>query len=355
MIQNKILKEHLTPYQESELMFKEVYAARKNPDTFRRYFALQTPEYQKTIKDWHMAEQGIILSEMTENLENVDFSDNVIVTRHGRYTPAFIHKHTFFEIIYVMEGSVINKINDTEILMKEGDICLLSPGVYHCLKETNDSLIINILLKHYVASSVLSSFLIQKNILSSFFIQALYMNRSNRYLLFHLNGDTKIQSLIETLAEEDLITAKFQKDEQHSSLKEALLNLIFNYIIRFHAQNAEYEEIILTNSHLIIEIQDYLANNINSATLKTLAQHFNYSPSYLSRLIQQTAGTNFSKILRRIKINKACSLLNNTSLSINEISERIGYRSQRQFNRAFRDMTGTTPSEYRKQHKLLFI
>lgn len=352
MMQNEALKSYFTPYSRSELLFREVYFAKQDPEQLRALLASKPPKVQNSIKNWLLAEQGIILSEMTENLENVDFRDNIIVTRHDKYTPAFIHKHTFFEMIYVFEGSIINKIGETELVMKAGDFCLLPPGIYHCLKDTNDSIVINILLKHYVANTVLSGLLEQKNVLSGFFIQSLYMTSNNRYLLFHTQGNRRLHTLIENLAEEDLLNKDFVQDEQHNAVKESLLNLIFNYLARYHAQDTECDEIILTDSHLIVEIQNYLISNVNSTTLQSLAKHFNYSPSYLSRFIQQTTGTNFSKILRRIKINKACSLLHNTSLSINEIGEQIGYSSQRQFNRAFRDITCMTPSEYRKQHKL---
>lgn len=350
MIFNQELKEYFSTYNESEKLYRDLYYAKQNEDTLKAFLSHKSKKMQELIENWLLAEKGLILSEMTENLEGEDFCDNIIVTWHRRYVPVFTHKHTFFEIIYVFEGSIINAVENTDLFMKAGDICLIPPGVYHSIKETKDSIVINILLKHYVASSVLSNFFIQKNVLSSFFIQTLYMKKNNRYLLFHLGDNSSVHPIIEMLALEDFI--KVYKDEHHNAVKECLLNLIFNYIVRFHEQDSEYDEIVLTDSQLIIEIQNYFESNIEEATLQSLAKHFNYSPSYLSRLIQQTTGTTFSKILRRIKINKACNLLHNTSLSVNEISEQIGYHCQRQFNRAFKEVTLITPSEYRKQHKI---
>ena len=323
MIQNQSLAARFQELTDSERMFRELYFAKKEPDQLRRYLASLPQERQKPVRDWLQAEKGVILSELTENLAEFDFSDNVIVTRHARYTPAFVHKHTFFEIVCVLEGNCVNRIGDTRLSMSDGDLCMISPGVYHALQETEGSHIFNILIKHYSLMETLSNFLLQKNALAGFFIQSLYMKNTKYYLSFHTKGDREIQHLLEALILEEVSAEERSRDEQHSALKEAYLNA--------------------------------LTSNLQTATLQSLAEHFNYSPSYLSRLIQQSAGTNFSKILRRIKINKACSLLSNTDLNVNEIGEQTGYRCQRQFNRAFQDVIHMTPSEYRKQHRLLLL
>ena len=355
MIQNQSLAARFQELTDSERMFRELYFAKKEPDQLRRYLASLPQERQKPVRDWLQAEKGVILSELTENLAEFDFSDNVIVTRHARYTPAFVHKHTFFEIVCVLEGNCVNRIGDMCLSMSDGDLCMISPGVYHALQETEGSHIFNILIKHYSLMETLSNFLLQKNALAGFFIQSLYMKSAKHYLSFHTKGDREIQHLLEALILEEVSAEERSQDEQHSALKEAYLNALLNLLARSHTEAAECEGISVANSRLIFEIKKYLTSNLQTATLQSLAEHFNYSPSYLSRLIQQSAGTNFSKILRRIKINKACSLLSNTDLNVNEIGEQTGYRCQRQFNRAFQDVIHMTPSEYRKQHRLLLL
>ena len=103
MIQNQSLAARFQELTDSERMFRELYFAKKEPDQLRRYLASLPQERQKPVRDWLQAEKGVILSELTENLAEFDFADNVIVTRHARYTPAFVHKHTFFEIVCVLE------------------------------------------------------------------------------------------------------------------------------------------------------------------------------------------------------------------------------------------------------------
>ncbi len=348
-------------YSADELTYKKLYEAKKTENGLKSFFA-ELPDNKKgRVNDWLLAEKGVILSEITETLDDVDFSSDIAVTRHARYTPAFVHKHTFFEITYVLRGSCINRINNTDaadnvsIEMHSGDMCFIPPGVYHAIDEAKDSLIFNCLIKHYSVMDVLMDFLVQKNILASFFIQSLYTKNFNHFLSFHTADDTSLQNIIEALIMEGYSDKSSVKDEHHNALTESYLNIIFNLLVRDHIGSADYDGITVTDSHLILEIQRYISSTLQTATLKSLADHFNYSPSYLSRLIQQSTGSNFSKILRKIRIQKACSLLSNSDMSISSICEQTGYNCQRQFNRAFQDVVHMTPSEYRKQQCLLPI
>jgi AraC-like DNA-binding protein len=57
--------------------------------------------------------------------------------------------------------------------------------------------------------------------------------------------------------------------------------------------------------------------------------------------------------LIRYRMSKATSLLTSTSLSIGDISVQVGYPNQLHFSRAFRNIYGMSPRQYRQQNKLL--
>lgn len=83
-------------------------------------------------------------------------------------------------------------------------------------------------------------------------------------------------------------------------------------------------------------------------TLESVAQSLNVSPVYLSRIIKQELGVSFVNLLTEIRIKKAIQLLTSTDLTINEISERIGYDTQHYFSTAFKKAVGMPPNQYRK-------
>ena len=70
-----------------------------------------------------------------------------MVQKHNRYSPALIHSHTFFELVYVYDGKCTQEISGQTISMKTGDFCVIPPSVEHSISVYDDSIIINIMLR----------------------------------------------------------------------------------------------------------------------------------------------------------------------------------------------------------------
>lgn len=95
---------------------------------------------------------------------------------------------------------------------------------------------------------------------------------------------------------------------------------------------------------VISYIQEHYTENIY---LETLAEKFNTSASYLSRLIKKETSFTFSEYLNTLRINEAKKLLATTQKPIKTIYELVGYNNRNTFIRLFKSIAGTTPSEYR--------
>ncbi|MCR5605740.1 MAG: AraC family transcriptional regulator, partial [Treponema sp.] len=83
--------------------------------------------------------------------------------------------------------------------------------------------------------------------------------------------------------------------------------------------------------------------------LGKLSQEFNVSESYVSLVFKEQAGQNFQSYLEKIRINNACSLLKNTKQSVEDVSSSCGYYTVQSFRRAFKKVTGFSPTEYRNK------
>ena len=55
--------------------------------------------------------------------------------------------------------------------------------------------------------------------------------------------------------------------------------------------------------------------------------------------------------ISKLRIAKACSLLTNTQMPIQEIAYLTGYSNQRYFSTAFKQAMGLSPSKYRLENK----
>lgn len=84
-------------------------------------------------------------------------------------------------------------------------------------------------------------------------------------------------------------------------------------------------------------------------SLDYLSAKLNLSSAYLSVYIKEKTGLNFSDHLLGIRMNKAKELLTCTDLTVNEISQRVGYLNITSFNRTFKKAVGMTPGAYRRQ------
>lgn len=93
-------------------------------------------------------------------------------------------------------------------------------------------------------------------------------------------------------------------------------------------------------------IRDHFASR--EITLELVAQSLQVSPVYLGRIIKQELGMSFVSIITQLRVKKAVQLLNSTELTINEISEIVGYDTQHYFSTAFKKVMGVSPNQYRK-------
>ena len=96
-------------------------------------------------------------------------------------------------------------------------------------------------------------------------------------------------------------------------------------------------------------IIQYIQDNYRDVTLSSVAKRFHYSNEYTSRLIKDLMGMNYSDIVRTIRIEQSQDFLTNTTMTVENIAEAVGYDTPEHYIRQVKKHTGITPSAYRKQ------
>lgn len=86
-------------------------------------------------------------------------------------------------------------------------------------------------------------------------------------------------------------------------------------------------------------------------TLSDVAGEVYLNPIYISRLIKEQTGKNYTDILRELRIGKAVELLKNTDLYVYEIADKVGYHNLKYFYKVFRKVKGNSPNDYRPKQK----
>ena len=102
---------------------------------------------------------------------------------------------------------------------------------------------------------------------------------------------------------------------------------------------------------IINTIKSYICDNINcDISLESASKISGLSPGYMGKLFKNETGMNFPDYVNIQRLEKARQLLLNTSLSIAEITEKVGYGSPAYFIKRFKEVYGYTPSSYKKLH-----
>ena len=99
----------------------------------------------------------------------------------------------------------------------------------------------------------------------------------------------------------------------------------------------------------VYQISDYISDHFQEKlSLDSLAEQFYISKYYLSRSFHEVTGFGINEYINILRVKKAQSLLETTTLSVSEIASRTGFESITYLGRVFKKYQHVTPAQYRK-------
>lgn len=103
---------------------------------------------------------------------------------------------------------------------------------------------------------------------------------------------------------------------------------------------------------LIENVKSYIREGAASdLSIAHLGAVFHYNKTYLGRIFKQSVGMSVSEYLRVLRIERACMLLKESSVSVTRIAQECGFSGVSYFNRVFKAAEGISPTEYRKKFR----
>ena len=125
-------------------------------------------------------------------------------------------------------------------------------------------------------------------------------------------------------------------------------NLLLDVYKKFLKQKSAAKKIPGWAKELKEIIQDQIDTNL-ALSLKEISENLKVHPSYLSREFSKYFDDlSFGDYIRKLRIEKAISLLHDPKYSLAEIAYLTGFSDQSHFNRIFKMYTGKSPLIYRK-------
>ena len=107
----------------------------------------------------------------------------------------------------------------------------------------------------------------------------------------------------------------------------------------------EYSENVM--NRVVHFMNDNIESNLK---LADFANFCGYSESYFYRKFVKETGHSPMDYFTRLKINKACKLLIQTDMKVNQIAHKLGFKESQYFSRTFSNVMGLSPLEFRRQN-----
>lgn len=327
-----------------EVFYKELFEAQKDAVKIKDFLSHLTrdrvkresliiPEWSWTLEKRNIIEEGIFKNE----------ARNVFLSKHQCYTPVFEHSHGLFEVIYCLDGKCRQNIKGIVFEMRAGDFLLISPEVKHSIAVFDDSTIINIIIRQSNFDDAFFSFLRKKNAISAFVTQSLYKKYAPDYLLFPTGSDEDLKSLVL-----EMFMESKNEEEFDLELLDYQAATLFTKILKRYGSLCVSPADSRKSDIVGNEVLDYIRANFTDVSLSDIAEKFHYNKDYTSRLIKKISGLTLKQLLLKMRMSKACSLLIDTDMPIEEISTASGYFSVENFIRMFHKTFDMSPRQYRK-------
>lgn len=105
-------------------------------------------------------------------------------------------------------------------------------------------------------------------------------------------------------------------------------------------------------SFLVNRAMEFIQQNYEKKlSLQDVADQIYVSKWHLSKILNKHTGKSFSELLNTIRITEAKKLLEDPSLRIGDVADRVGFMDIAHFSRVFKKITGMSANEFRNQIK----
>lgn len=265
--------------------------------------------------------------------------------------PGFVHlKRTLKEFVFilVLKGTLPITQEDRTYLLKENEFILLFGDTNHYGHEPCPDH-----LSYYWVHFALND--PDYRICTAEDIPREYTNHNRttsseyfpqmNYFFIPEHGALSAESRSPTVFSNLISTAISERHHRtwrcHYALSSLLLEVTYDIITTkpSYIQNTQLDDVIA-----------YIHSNYEKElTVSHIAEHFNYSPTYLTKIMKNYTGYSLIVYINRTRIEAAKNLLRNSDATIQNIALMCGFENEKYFFRVFKNNEGISPLKYRKK------
>lgn len=253
---------------------------------------------------------------------------------------AYIQLNELYELMYMVKGECLFRLEDNSYHIKAGDACVVGPAMVHYESPSRNN-------SQYETIWFYHQGIARLNILHCACIA------TGKYQL------TERMSLVSSKSLEQTFESLLKKVLDNSSsaqwqgIRKSWSAVVDQLEKAVTSPENRQRKVIVPKQNwrreaLLIKTIEYIEKRYaENVTLNTLSQSASISTAYLEKLFNEYLSTSPLEYLKRLRINKALELLKDAHLNISQICYDVGYADPLYFSRVFRAFTGYSPRHYR--------
>lgn len=277
-----------------------------------------------------------------------------------------LHYHDFFELVYVISGTMYQQIEAERHLYPTGSLCLLNCFVSHQEECSTDFRALFLRLSVPFVKILLYD-------MDNFYfeIEQDYKNQLAEQF-FKSNLSLPGQSYSHRKEYIDFIPKKEYPDTRQFmyNLFDSLTRQMSNptvgstYMVKYILMQILYELFDSSHYHVVPlnlgsdaetalfqAIRAHIQNHHGHISRQELENALSYSASYLNRIVKKHSGYSIKQFALSISLKEAADLLQSTDMPVNEICDTLHFSNLTYFYRSFQKKYGTTPKKYRENYR----
>ena len=283
-------------------------------------------------------------------IENLLLINRIITIHYFEFAKNFCfaeESHDFWELVYADKESIFCTMDNTEIVLNEGELLFHKPNERHSLRANGKSAP-NVFIISFECKSEAVRFFenrkltLDKSLLR--FIYALIEEGKKTFHFLYSDPELKKMSLLKkpTLGGQQLIK---------NYLEILLINLMRN---ETEKENAEvvflpHEQL---GEHIAKQVVAFLKEHLHERLeIADICNALNYTKSYIFEQFKKATGRSVMAYFTQLKMEKAKRLLRETELSVTQIADSLAFDTPNYFSKSFKKLTGYTPLQYKNIHR----
>ncbi len=265
----------------------------------------------------------------------------LVVIKNSQHAKTALHRHEFYELVYIDHGVALHSHEGQVQILTAGDLFMVLPGEMHAYISTHNTGLYNCLF----TDRALAGF--EKELAALPELGWLLHSRQ-RERFERVNAGMAQRQQIALILEQ----VNWEKANQplgwEIKCKTLLLDLLLVYARLWGSQKQETEE-TGTKFRQVLQAVAYIEKHYDQEiAVDDIAAAAGLSTGYLSRQFKHFLGASPAEYARNFRMAKAAELLRKEDLSIAAIARELGFSDAALFSRQFRQVTGISPTGFRK-------